>query len=308
MTMFARFGSRLVAHGLLLLGFLIWWLTNRGVSWRDRLLCRRGGDRGLGRRAASGRSVDQRLGSFLGGVPIRLHRLGGIVVRDSAPFAGARRVAVCAAILLVLGYYTLIRSNGIDGAQRGEFSWRWSPTSEELFLASHTAPTEVAKTSIREWTLQPGDWPEFRGVDRDGILAGVKLVPDWNGNPPQQVWRQRVGPGWSSMIVVDGHLVTQEQRERIGSRRVLRRRDRARKFGRMRTRCDSSRAFGRGAARDAHIRRRPHLCRSAARGFSIASTRPPAKLLWSHDLVADAGAVGAAVGLFRLAAGRRRQR
>src|SRR5450755_4822458 len=33
-----RFLSRLGASALLLLGFLIWWLSRRSFSWRDRLL------------------------------------------------------------------------------------------------------------------------------------------------------------------------------------------------------------------------------------------------------------------------------
>src|SRR5688572_28116382 len=38
MAMFSRFISRLIAHGLLLLGFLGWWFTRRQVSLRDRFL------------------------------------------------------------------------------------------------------------------------------------------------------------------------------------------------------------------------------------------------------------------------------
>jgi hypothetical protein len=33
-----RFLSRMAAFGVLLLGFLIWWLSRRSISWRDRLL------------------------------------------------------------------------------------------------------------------------------------------------------------------------------------------------------------------------------------------------------------------------------
>ena len=69
----------------------------------------------------------------------------------------------------------------------------------------------------RPWILQPGDCPEFRGPQRDGVLPGVSVIADWNEHPPMQLWRQRVGPGWSGMIVVDGHLVTQEQRDKVES-------------------------------------------------------------------------------------------
>ena len=46
-------------------------------------------------------------------------------------------------------------------------------------------------------TLQPGDWPAFRGPNRDNHLPGVRIATDWQQHPPRQVWRHRIGPGWS---------------------------------------------------------------------------------------------------------------
>ena len=40
----------------------------------------------------------------------------------------------------------------------------------------------------------------------------VRIAADWNYNPPKQLWRQRVGPAWSSVIVIGDRLFTQEQR------------------------------------------------------------------------------------------------
>src|SRR5262249_43199138 len=58
----------------------------------------------------------------------------------------------------------------------------------------------------------PGDWPEFRGSNRDGVVRGTAIATDWQAKPPQLLWRQRIGPAWSSVIVVSGRLYTQEQR------------------------------------------------------------------------------------------------
>jgi outer membrane protein assembly factor BamB len=44
------------------------------------------------------------------------------------------------------------------------------------------------------------------------VVTGVKLATDWNEHPPKPLWKKKVGPSWSGMILVDGHLVTQEQR------------------------------------------------------------------------------------------------
>jgi outer membrane protein assembly factor BamB len=59
---------------------------------------------------------------------------------------------------------------------------------------------------------KPGDWPAFRGPNRDGIVTDAKLARDWKKNPTREVWRQPVGGGWSAFVVANGFLVTIEQR------------------------------------------------------------------------------------------------
>jgi outer membrane protein assembly factor BamB len=75
------------------------------------------------------------------------------------------------------------------------------------------ATASEASGPSKNWEPRANDWPEFRGPNRDGVVHGLKIAADWETNPPKELWRHRVGPGWSSMIVVDGHLVTQEQRK-----------------------------------------------------------------------------------------------
>jgi outer membrane protein assembly factor BamB len=58
-----------------------------------------------------------------------------------------------------------------------------------------------------------GDWPAFRGPARDSVVHGVTIATDWSEHPPRQVWKRDVGAGWSSLVVVDGRLFTQEQRD-----------------------------------------------------------------------------------------------
>jgi outer membrane protein assembly factor BamB len=43
-------------------------------------------------------------------------------------------------------------------------------------------------------------------------VTGVEIDPDWKSHPPQEVWRQKIGAGWSAFSVVGDYAVTQEQR------------------------------------------------------------------------------------------------
>src|SRR5262249_34709213 len=90
--------------------------------------------------------------------------------------------------------------------------WRWTPTAEELYLAGEAsggAPAEAARAAL---ALGPGDWPGFRGPNRDGVVSGLRIATDWGTTPPKLLWRRRVGPAWSSVAVVGDRLYTQEQR------------------------------------------------------------------------------------------------
>jgi outer membrane protein assembly factor BamB len=56
------------------------------------------------------------------------------------------------------------------------------------------------------------DCPEYRGVGRAGLFAGFNWSSDWKARPPKVVWRQPIGGGWSSFIVVGDFAFTHEQR------------------------------------------------------------------------------------------------
>jgi outer membrane protein assembly factor BamB len=57
----------------------------------------------------------------------------------------------------------------------------------------------------------PQDFPQFLGPQRDLSVASVKLSRDWSAQPPQEVWRRKIGAGWSGFAVVNGYAVTLEQ-------------------------------------------------------------------------------------------------
>ncbi len=214
-----RFLSRLAVSVLLPLAFAAWWLLQRRIQRRERLL-------------AFGAAV-------LGGVlvmPLYHESVGGVwgLILVIAPFvitvwtiwlllarcASMRTRLIGLSILLFLtwGAFALIRFNGASGEQVAEYHWRWTPTAEELYLAERaqrqaTGGERGEVDSPRQpLRLESDDWPGFRGANRDGVVHGLKINTDWKAHPPKQLWKQRVGPGWSSLTVVGDRLFTQEQR------------------------------------------------------------------------------------------------
>jgi outer membrane protein assembly factor BamB len=210
---YAVFYGPMIGAGLVLL----WWLFASRVPWRDRLL--------------------MLLAVFVGSAatvltdPIDLMAGGFKLVLYAVPIALAagtlwllatfwlrwpwRRLGLVAALLVPFGYFALIRIDGVTGAMKATLSWRWSETNEDGSMAEiRQRPAPAPVTAPAEpLALRPGDWSGFRGPARDGKLHGVRLATDWNQYAPQLLWKQHVGPGWSSFAVVGNRLYSQEQRD-----------------------------------------------------------------------------------------------
>ncbi len=212
-----RFLSRMLAFLLVLILCLTWWLSRRQVRWQDRLLA-------IGVPMLYGIAtlafVDKSIrlfGLLLITFPLVMTIATAwlAIARSLSP--RVQRLGYCALVALPFVYSLLFRFEGLKASQSSEMNWRWTETAEQKFSIHHVALTKQAEGSApaKPWTLQPGDWPDFRGANRDGVISGAIVVADWKEHPPKQLWKKRVGPGWSGMIVVDGHVVTQEQREAV---------------------------------------------------------------------------------------------
>src|SRR5690606_6383701 len=55
-------------------------------------------------------------------------------------------------------------------------------------------------------------YTQFLGNDRRPMIEDVFLERNWNELPPELVWKQPIGEGWSSFAVYGSSAVTQEQR------------------------------------------------------------------------------------------------
>jgi outer membrane protein assembly factor BamB len=76
-------------------------------------------------------------------------------------------------------------------------------------------PTKAAMPPTPDPVAAPvrAEWPGFRGANRDDVIrGGVRIATDWSTRPPVQMWKRKVGPGWSSFAVQGDLLFTQEQR------------------------------------------------------------------------------------------------
>ena len=53
------------------------------------------------------------------------------------------------------------------------------------------------------------DWPQWRGPNRDGICSETGLIKKWPEDGPRLLWEiTGLGPGYSSMAIVEGRLYT----------------------------------------------------------------------------------------------------
>ncbi|QDU87419.1 Outer membrane protein assembly factor BamB [Pirellulimonas nuda] len=201
--------------------FLIWWLGFSRVPWGDRW-------RGLAIVIAA--LAAGLLGGFhpyMRAMPVAFYLLPSILLAAVAAMVVTRplgwrraRWPTLVASLLPIVVWCCLRSNGMSGYLAADFAWRWTPTAEQEFLANLADPdASIAKpdspgdSSIGEpLVASDTDWPEFRGPHRDGRLVGVEVRDDWAENPPRELWRRDVGPGWSSFCVIGDNVFTQEQR------------------------------------------------------------------------------------------------
>ena len=52
------------------------------------------------------------------------------------------------------------------------------------------------------------DWPQWRGINRDGISSETIPPASWGKEGPKQLWKKEVGTGVSSVAVEGGRLYT----------------------------------------------------------------------------------------------------
>ncbi len=149
------------------------------------------------------------------------------------------RLISAGAVILMLGLIpALFRMRGVSGDILPLLEWRWAKHTVEtlppsfssvadtttaiMFEAAPILPKAAApvqhapepailpKKKIAD--LASRDYPQFLGPNRDAKVSGIKLRRDWSKHPPQRLWRQPIGAGWSAFAVAGNLAITQEQR------------------------------------------------------------------------------------------------
>jgi outer membrane protein assembly factor BamB len=126
--------------------------------------------------------------------------------------ARTRTVLVVLGVGLVVGFFSLVRIEGVSGDMRPAFAWRWRPPLDQRLAKGLSEEGKQADATIDLTHTTADDFPQFLGPDRNGKLSGPALARDWQAEPPEQMWRQPIGAGWSSFAVIGPYAITQEQR------------------------------------------------------------------------------------------------
>jgi outer membrane protein assembly factor BamB len=138
--------------------------------------------------------------------------------------------------LLGLGL-TLFRLRGVSGDVLPLLEWRFARNPVEALPQNFAEPADTNSIKAPETPLRPAvketppngspvttakpaaisrafsrDYPQFLGPHRDAKVHGIKLNREWSTTPPQRLWRQSIGAGWSSFAVAENLAITQEQR------------------------------------------------------------------------------------------------
>ena len=208
------------AFGPLLVGLLVmlWWLFISRARWFERLLGILGIAVAVGIEQAVCHNSMRGPLLMVMTIPMAIaaFALGAILFSRNLTI---KRTALAVGLaLLGAGYSALIRTDGVWGNFSFGFDWRWNESSEqkalreyrqaEKLVTKQTIDPEALRESLRE-----SPWPHFRGPQGTSSQLGVRFSDDWKAHPPQEIWRNRIGPAWSSFVVGADRLFTQEQRE-----------------------------------------------------------------------------------------------
>lgn len=74
---------------------------------------------------------------------------------------------------------------------------------------------KLASLFVLALSVTAGDWPQWRGPNRDGVSTETGLLQSWPSGGPRVIWKTTgLGEGYSSLAIANGRIYTQGQRDR----------------------------------------------------------------------------------------------
>ncbi len=90
------------------------------------------------------------------------------------------------------------------------FSYSWlGLVALTAALVSAACNGQERRASVADTVLSNGDWPQWRGPNRDGLSGETGLLKEWPEDGPPVVWKATgIGEGFSSVSVVANRVYT----------------------------------------------------------------------------------------------------
>ena len=108
----------------------------------------------------------------------------------------------------VLVVLSMVKMDGHTGSYFPQFSWRWSkqPATE---IPEMTGKIAEEGTVIATEGLE--NFPRLLGEEMKNWVSDELLPDGWYESRPKELWRAKIGEGWSGFSVAGGYAFTMEQ-------------------------------------------------------------------------------------------------
>lgn len=99
-----------------------------------------------------------------------------------------------------------------DRARKAALLTESAPSESAPALEEASPPESSGSGPIASSAVLSAPWPDYRGPRRDGIYNETPINTAWPSKGLPELWRQRIGGGYASMVVAQGLVYTIEQR------------------------------------------------------------------------------------------------
>ncbi|GAA4420707.1 PQQ-binding-like beta-propeller repeat protein [Bremerella cremea] len=123
-----------------------------------------------------------------------------------------RYTPITVIVLGVVMFFVVFEIQGVSGNMIPRFGYRFGLAPDQRLGGLTAEDQEVAADATVKVADDPKAFPQFLGPNRNSEVDGPKLNPDWQANPPEELWRVPIGAGWSGFAALDGRIYTMEQR------------------------------------------------------------------------------------------------